>query len=435
MSVGCRAIALLIACLVGACGRIDYDHGSVPLEITIIGDGSATVSDGDGLVCETSTCSQQYPLGTVVELAVAPKRSALIGFTGDCTGTSCITTMDRPRHVTVEVGAYNLVFVTSTMMTPAELVARGDGSPVVGGERACAERAAAAGLTGTFVPWISDPTTDAGTRIKTARGWIRLDNAPFADSSVSLLEQFQTFYPIRFDESGNDPGPRPTMSATVSAGQFSPAYSCTSWTSTTTTILIGNSSWGTNGWSGSYQQGCATPMPIVCFQTDFSTPLVVTPAPGRIAFRSALWKPGGGLASADAECMTEAAAAGYTGTFRALLATDTASAASRMDLTGAPWVRTDGIPLVLTAEDLMVPNLLSSLTVSADHQTYDGGYIWTGATAVTQPSAGHSCANWTNSSAAATARMSEAFRTQTDWFTQPYDDPCSNSHYLLCLEQ
>ena len=217
----CPNARLLAIVIVAGCGRASFDAASFDLEITIVGTGSGTVTDGDALVCESATCSQPYPIGARVELAVAPNRAALLGFSGDCTGTSCIVTMGGPRRVVIELGAYNVVFVTSTTMTPAELVARGGGSPVVGGEIVCAARAAAAGLTGTFVPWISDATTHAGDRLAGARGWVRFDGAPFADSPESLLQQNQTFYPILFDELGNDPGPRPTMSATTGDGLFS----------------------------------------------------------------------------------------------------------------------------------------------------------------------------------------------------------------------
>ena len=200
-------------------------------------------------------------------------------------------------------------------------------------------------------------------------------------------------------------------------------------------MLIGNASWGTGGWSGSYQGACANAYPFVCLQIDYAQPIALTPATGRIAFRSELWTPGGGLASADAKCMTEAAAAGYTGMFRALLATDTASASSRMNLAGLPWVRTDGIPLVVTADDLAAGTLVTSLTESADHQTYVGAYAWTGSVGVTSPSAGRSCSDWTDTAATSTAHVGEAFRTRVDWFAQAYDEACDTAHYLYCLEQ
>jgi hypothetical protein len=97
-------------------------------------------------------------------------------------------------------------------------------------------------------------------------------------------------------------------------------------------------------------------------------------------------------------------------------------------------VRPDGVPLVVTAADLMVPTLLSSPSVTASHK-YDGNFAWSGATSISQPFAGHTCSNWTSSSAAAVARMSETFRTQSDWLTVSYDEPCSNAHNLLCFEQ
>ena len=72
--------------------------------------------------------------------------------------------------------------------------------------------------------------------------------------------------------------------------------------------------------------------PFFCFGTDLSTPLTVTPAAGRRVFISkSTWDLSTGVVAADATCRSDATAAGLTnaGGFIALIATTTASAASR----------------------------------------------------------------------------------------------------------
>jgi hypothetical protein len=79
----------------------------------------------------------------------------------------------------------------------------------------------------------------------------------------------------------------------------------------------------------------------------------VVPEAGRLAFvPEAPGLPGGGLAAADALCQAEANAESLLGTFKALLGTEQATAASRFNLNGAPWVRVDGVPWVSSAAAL-----------------------------------------------------------------------------------
>ena len=72
--------------------------------------------------------------------------------------------------------------------------------------------------------------------------------------------------------------------------------------------------------------------------------------------------PPSGIAAADALCTSEATAAGLPGTYRAFLATKQASAMSRFDLGGAPWVRVDGVVLATTASDFGAGNFLAPST-------------------------------------------------------------------------
>src|SRR5690606_988458 len=61
----------------------------------------------------------------------------------------------------------NIVFVTSTQHVAQDL------GGLEGADRICADRAAAAGLPGTYVAWLSTRTVDARDRLAGARGWVR----------------------------------------------------------------------------------------------------------------------------------------------------------------------------------------------------------------------------------------------------------------------
>jgi hypothetical protein len=76
-------------------------------------------------------------------------------------------------------------------------------------------------------------------------------------------------------------------------------------------------------------------------------------------------------------------ACGFGGVFKAFLASNTpaSTAISRFSLTGATWVRPDGIPFVSTPPDLASDNpvLLSAPQVSPTQQYYGNSPVWTGA--------------------------------------------------------
>jgi hypothetical protein len=149
-----------------------------------------------------------------------------------------------------------------------------------------------------------------------------------------------------------------------------------------------------------------------------------------------MWTPGGGLASADLQCQNEAKAAGLAGTFLALLATDSASAASRLDTTGAPWVRVDGVPVVASALDLVKQNLLAPINLNAlGAPVTVNDATWCGASDPITQSAGVSCLSWT--SAASTVKGSQLWldATRKAFFSGVYPDNCSVMKRVVCLEK
>jgi hypothetical protein len=171
---------------------------------------------------------------------------------------------------------------------------------------------------------------------------------------------------------------------------------------------------------------------------------VAPPAPaGRFAFVSAIkWQPGGGLASADAVCASEASMAGLAGTYKAALATSTGGALARFSSIGARWVRPDGVAITATTAAMFDPNL--KYLDAPINVTAAGAYVvepaiseqemaWSGPR--TTPGT-NTCVDWTDASSAHTgSTSSNAWTWLLTVFVDGAGSSCNQSRRLYCLQQ
>lgn len=397
-----------------ACGNVptaeptDGPGGDAPsgptYELTVVktGDGIATgtISASDlELDCGPS-CTADVPEGRTVTLTASTTDGWFTGWYGEgCSGTgTCVVVMSEARNVTATFqGPHNIMFVTSTTVSPHTL------GGTAGADAFCQARANAANLPGTYRAWISTSTIAAPSRFAGYRGWVRPDGRPFADSIEKLLAG-QVFYAPRLDERGDEvSGTDFVGTGTNSDGSI--GGHCSDWTDDGrhgSSLSIGRPSAGTFFWSGE-STGCATAVRLYCFSIGLNTPLVPAVVPGRVAFVSSGYHLlGGGIEAADAACQSEASGSGISGTFRALLATTTATAASRFSTSGPVWVRRDGVPLAESAEKMFDGTaLLTSFSLQGDG-TYVGNYaVWSGASGPqVLGTSDETCADWTSTSTA-----------------------------------
>lgn len=308
-------------------------------------------------------------------------------------GSSSDAAIDAPEPA-------NIVFVTSTKHVPGSL------GGLAGADAICQARASAAGLPGTYVAWLSTATVDARDRLGTARGWRRPDGMPFVDTQGALLNG-RILYPAIVDETGTRvPATVGELVVTNTSPEgLAATTDCGGFASTTGMTAAGTPAGTTRMWTQNGQDvGCATPARLYCFGTDLNVAVATPQHEGPRAFVDrAEWWPGDGFASADARCQATAMSFGLTGSFKALLASATASAASRFDLSRPAWVRLDGVRLAASRAAFMASELDTSPSIFADG-TYDRGYplIWTGGagTGTSRPSdvgnATRSCMDWTD---------------------------------------
>jgi hypothetical protein len=322
--------------------------------------------------------------------------------------------------------AHNYAFVTSKVYDPSTF-----GADLAGADAICATAASDAGLLGDYVAYIASRTRFGQTRIANARGWVRLDEQPFADSADDIVAG-RLFHPLSIDELGEDVGAGAAEVATGFHPNGSIDYNCQDWTTPLDTYVAGRTDATSVDWvSGGGTPACTTAARLYCFGTSYDAPLAVTPAAGpRMFVTVQAFIPGGGLAAADALCANEAQTAGLGGTFLAMLPLTGTTAMSRFDMSRPAWVRPDGISLAASRLAFAAGELDTSPNVTA-LGTYATGVAITGGppVAVTTNS---TCADWTNP---ATASPSGGLVNHmgVDAFNGAVINGCSGAP-IYCLE-
>jgi hypothetical protein len=324
----------------------------------------------------------------------------------------------------------NVVFVTSATHVPGQL------GGLEAADEICAIAAAAAGLAGEYVAWLSTAGVNARDRLAGARGWVRPDGRPFADT-VDDIVAGRIFHPPSIDERGGLQTSRFVTTGTGENGEATPDR-CADYTSTATVGTFGSSSATTTRFTRRASDGCDHESArLYCFGVDRSLALEVPPEEGRLAFvTGSPWMPGGGLGAADQHCAGEAADAGLTGSFRALLATSTQSAAARFDLAGPQWVRIDGVALAASAEALMAAEIEAPLNVTASG-SYLSNSVWTGGGDSSAPAdvGADTCEDWTQATNSVRGGRGAAAETAAHLYFGATDNPCGSLNRLYCLQE
>ncbi len=292
----------------------------------------------------------------------------------------------------------NYVFVTSQSFAASTL------GQLQTLDTACNALAQKAGVKGIFVAWLSNSTVNAKDRLAGARGWVRMDGKPVVDRADDLSSG-AIWYPILLDETRTPVSYTYGNTAVVTGTRFDGVVApdrCNDWVSNNAAdhAMIGSASATFGSWTHFSIIGCDMSGRLYCFGVDKNAQVSVTPQTGPLAFVSSPWSPGGGLAGADAHCQTEAASASKSGTFKALLATTTTTAASRFSEVGDPWVLANGLPLATSRTRFFDGSIDVPITMMADG-TSVSAVAWIGATQARGVSqSDQNCQNWTSSSAA-----------------------------------
>jgi hypothetical protein len=266
----------------------------------------------------------------------------------------------------------------------------------------------------------------------------------FASSLASLTSStnFQSFYPPRVDENGNDLGPQSLPIATGSNQDGTSFGSqCGDYTAKGD-LYVGSAAAGAGSWSYDYLDsgGCAQPHRLYCFRNDLAADMKPPSIPGRRIFVSRTQLAAtGGVAVADNICRTEAKAAGYPNPANviALLSTSTTPAASRLNFNGPPWKRPDDVQVVLAPSDLGRGLLLAPINLTADGTSYTAHGVWSGSTDIGMVSAsGQSCRDWGDASKSSMGLYGYPNQgTTSGWWNAGATTCDTINFFVLCLEQ
>jgi hypothetical protein len=414
-------------------------------------------TDFGNLYCGGASCRGDFPVGAKVTLTgEAFAGGAFTGWSGPCEGAgNCVADMTNDFTVTATYsGGPNIAFVSSTTMNA-------DFGSVANADARCQQLAQNAELPGRYIAWLYDSNgVNPIGRLAGSRGWVRPDGAVVADA-VEDLSVKGPRHPLRLNEWGADiVGARFDIEALIIAwtgateraggrtargtGVSSRDRTCNDWTTTDLTVRagVGCGSCTLDSFSTLSLSDCGYKAHLYCFGVGNQAEATQRPVQGRLAFiLGQRWVAMGGLRGADGACNREAELYGRGGSFRALLATTTSSAASRFNPNGPRWVRADGTPLTARGDSLhtssvpfeVPPNVM--VQGSSTNRVY-----WLGATSLREPGQpGQTCSDWTSFS-----NSLRGLVTQSSQSTAPYLAfgnmvvPCDAAEIergILCFEE
>ena len=131
----------------------------------------------------------------------------------------------------------------------------------------------------------------------------------------------------------------------------------------------------------------------------------------------------GSVANADALCQTAANAAGYAGSYKAILSDETTDAKDRLTLS-YPIVRATDGTTVVASTNLWVGSLDNAVSTT-------GSSVWTGTNAAGAKTAGETCSSWTGGTNGKSGLTQQA----TGSWTSQGTTTCSGSARLYCIQQ
>jgi hypothetical protein len=338
---------------------------------------------------------------------------------------------------------YLRAFITSASGTAnlSTWADAGTNTGLAAGDTICQTRAAATGLEGTFVAWLSDSHDDAYCRVQGLTGlksdncgqatlpasagpWMGTDGLPYA-ATIDLMILHYVYTPLWHDEFGQQLSPdRWVLTGTVWTGAGS--LDCSGWTSEIDLVTTGRPAATGGARSNSTTNSCSITGHLYCFESGAGPDLPPTPVVGKRAFVSSSVGTGDfkswiassstGAQVGDEICVSLAAARNLPNSsrFKAWLSEPGIDAADRL-VSDGPWVRLDGTLIAANKAELVSGVLRTSVAMTEQGIYYTSREVWTGTLSDGRLAANH-CDGWTSSSSSNTGlnRSGRVRRRQLD---------------------
>ena len=425
------------------------------------GNGIGTVQCsvvGSGTV---GTCATNYPAGTQVIIQAMPggEGNLFNGFSGvsGCPGVfdQCTVTMSAPVSIDANfvTTIYNVVFVSSATYL-------GNLGSARSYDANCNALATSAGINNStsnaFIAWMTDAnssgtasflnlwttTTTTATSGAPAEGFIRMDGADISNTLSDIYQGGRIMNPINLDELGAPHASEFVYTGTSATGDTATNLNCSNWTGAGT-VLMGLTSAGPGWWTAGPQLGCTTiQRPIYCFEKDRTAALTVftPPAGSKRIFLLSGFAPGGGVTAADNTCTTVSYTT--TGIFKALISTETASAASRALIANTNYYSDDSMaPQFIGTGTQIAKGLLNTGIWARSTGGYGLSYVqvWTGSSAPDGAGSGTTCMSWGATSGLVgiygiAQVLAYPNSTTSNWWSWN-SAGCGSSQGLYCVEQ
>ncbi len=409
--------------------------GQYRLTVTTTGTGAVTSSPA-GINCGAS-CSTLVDPGPVTLMARTTNGSGSL-FSGwsatACAGPfrDCVVNINAPLTVSAQFAPVtaNLIFVTAATF-PSNL------GSAISYDAKCNQAATAAGLndaTGTaFIATTSDSMSLMKDRLGTAaRGWIRMDGMPFADSQSSMFVGGQVFNSIRFDETGARLNGAIFFTGTGAGGTL--VFNCSNWTtngdvSIANTATFGASDAGPGNWLDGYSGPCSVNRALACMGKTRTATVAPVITAGKKIWQSSSYVLG--MQSPDAKCLADRPS-GVTAAMAFIALTNRAAASVLTP--SAVYVRPDGTR-VGTGAQLAAGGSLDSGIWQDFAGTYSAQNVFTGSqdpNAIGTSDA--TCANWTSQGTTGQTGSSAFDGSSTWWSSAPV--PCTGAglYPIYCAE-
>jgi len=216
------------------------------------GNGRVTVTDGVNVL----RAAASLPNACEVEPSETPTPGP--GEPSE-TPTPLATSTSEPTPSPTPPGTKR-VFASSTFQT-------GGFGGVSSADTICAERASAAGLTGTFLAWVSDADTSPSSRfVQSSSGYTLVDGTTVVAADWNDLTDGMLAHAINRDENGNLVG-GDVWTGTSAVGAAATAR-CSDWATSSASVTgqCGTTGQAGAAWTAFLTPSCNTPLRLYCFE-------------------------------------------------------------------------------------------------------------------------------------------------------------------------